>query len=139
LGLQLSLQPLLFLDYFGYSFGHVLFFTTPSLFRILASLGLLPALQHSSPMYSDQRKWAIVFVPIVTQELDPDISRPYLRIFNQECLYLSRVSSLVCSQIFPLLHLHWVFITDTNPERSNHAGEEFVVGKDESIDPDIFL
>lgn len=74
----------------------------------------------------------------MTQELDPDISRPYLRIFNQECLYLSRVSSLVCSQIFPLLHLHWVSITDTNPERSNHAGEEFVVGKDESIDPDIF-
>jgi hypothetical protein len=84
LGFQFSLQSLLFLDYFGYSFGHVLFFTTLNLFRIIitASLGLLPALQHSSPMYSDQRKRAIVFVPIMTQELDPDISRPYLRIFN---------------------------------------------------------
>jgi hypothetical protein len=90
-------------------------------------------------MYSDQRKRAVIFVSVVAQKLYPDISGPDLRIFDEESLNLSRVSRLICSNVFPLLHLDWVSITDTDTESANHAGEEFVVGKDEGVNPYIFL
>lgn len=90
-------------------------------------------------MDSDQRKGTIVFVPIMTQELDPDISCPDLGILNEKSLYFSRITSFVCSEILPLLHLDWISITDAHTEGSEHAREELVVGKNKSIDPDIFL
>ena len=110
-----------------------------NLVLIIAGLGFLPALKHSLSMHPNQGQGAVIFVSVVAQKLYPDISRPYLRVLNEKCLYLSRVSSLVRPNILPLVYLDGIFITNTNTESSDHAREKFVVCKDDSIDPYIFL
>jgi hypothetical protein len=75
----------------------------------------------------------------MAQELDTEVSRPYLRILNEKGLYFPRVPCFICSEVLPLFHFNGVSITDADTKGSNHAGEKFVVRQDECVDPDIFL
>lgn len=75
----------------------------------------------------------------MAQKLDPDVSRPDLRILNQECLYFPRIPSFICPDILPLICFDWVSIADADLEGSYLAGEELVVCKDNSVYPNIFL
>jgi hypothetical protein len=110
-----------------------------NLILIIASLSFLPALKHSLSMHPNQGQGAVIFVSVVAQKFYPDISRPYLWVLNEKCLYFSGVSSLIRPNTLPLVYLDGVLITNTKTESSDHAREEFVVCKDNSIDPYIFL
>lgn len=75
----------------------------------------------------------------MAEKFDPKIPCPYVGVFDEESLYFSGISGFICSDILPLLHFHRISITDTDAELANHAGKELIVGKDNSIDPDVFL
>lgn len=90
-------------------------------------------------MNSDQREWAIIFSAVMTQEFNPDISCPYLRILDEKGLYISSVTSFVGSNIFPLLHFNWVAVANADTKSPDIARKELVYGKHHSINPDILL
>jgi hypothetical protein len=55
------------LNYLSNSVGNELLFTTLDLVSVIvtARLGLLPAFQHASSVYPDQRKGTVIFVSIM--------------------------------------------------------------------------
>lgn len=89
-------------------------------------------------MDSEQGERAIILIPIMSQEFYSQISRPDLWVLDKEGLDFSRVSCFINTEIFPLLHLNGITVTDTNTEGSYHAGKEFVIREDYGVDPDIF-
>ncbi|KAI6750199.1 hypothetical protein HG531_007464 [Fusarium graminearum] len=52
-------------------------------------------------------------------------------------LDVARVSCLEQSDLFPLVHLDWVPVTNADSKVAEHAGEEFEVCEDNSVDEDI--
>ena len=75
----------------------------------------------------------------MAQELYPKIPCPYLWVLDQESLDLSRIPCLIRPDILPLFNLDRISIADTNSESPDHAREELVVCKNQSVNPDILL
>ena len=75
----------------------------------------------------------------MVQELNSHVSGPNLRILDEKSLYLSGVTRFVGSKVLLLLHFHRIAVTDTDSESTYHAGEELIVGKNKSVNPNVLL
>lgn len=94
-------------------------------------------IHHSSAMDTQETNRAVVFLAVMTQELNPEVSCPDERIFDEEGLHLAGVSGFESAEILPLFRFHWVAIRHGDAEVPEDGAEELVVCQDDGVDQDV--
>lgn len=94
-------------------------------------------IHHSSTVDTQQTDRAVVFFAVMSQELNPEISRPDERVFNKERLHLTSVSGFERAEVFPLFRFHWVAVRHGYAEVPEDGAEELVVRQDDGVDQDV--
>ena len=88
-------------------------------------------------MDTQQTDRAVVLLAVVTQKLNPEVSRPNERVLDEEGLHLTSVSGFERAEILPFFRFHWIAIRHGDAEVSEDGAEELVVRQDDGVDQDV--